>query len=92
MIFKPSNEPIPEGYVRAFPLTIHENATFSFEDFEDRLELKLTNKETGLVSQRPYYKLEEGLSVHEAHKINMILRNMSREIGLDLWNRGMKKL
>ena len=87
MILRASDHPSPEGYVRAFPLSIHEKATFSFEEFEDRLELKLTNNETGNVSQRPYYKLkDEPFSVNEASKIDIILYFMSNEIGLNLWN------
>lgn len=73
--------------VKAFPLRIHEKAEFSYEDLEDRIELKLVNKETGSKCERTYYKLkDEQFSVKEAVKIDTILYHMHNKIDLNLWD------
>lgn len=72
--------------VRAYSIRVHENAEFSFTDLEDRLILKLVNKITGKTSERPYYKLEKGIDVFEAVKIDTIVYHMHNAIGLDLWD------
>lgn len=72
--------------VRAFPLRIHEDAELSCNEFEDRLEFKLVNKITGKTSERPYYKLDKGISVGESVKINTIIYHMHNEIDLNLWD------
>lgn len=74
------------GRVEAFPLRVHEDADLSIVNFEDRLELKLTNKITGVFSEKPYYKLEKGIDVHEAVKIDIIVYHMHNDIGLDVWD------
>ena len=69
-----------------FPLRVHDKATLSFEDYRDRIELTLTNDETGSTSERTYYKQEENyLAANEALKIDTMLYFMSNEIGLNLW-------
>lgn len=81
-----SKEPFPEEYVRTFPLRIHEKAEFSFDDLEDRIKLKLVNKETSSKSEKTYYKLEDRvIDVHEAMKIDAILYHMHNDIDLNLW-------
>jgi hypothetical protein len=73
---------------RAFQLRIHEKAEFSCEDLEDRIELKLVNKETGSKCERTYYKLEDRvMDVHEALKIDTILYHMHNKVGLNVWDR-----
>jgi hypothetical protein len=71
--------------VRTFTLRVHENAELSCEEFDDRLEFKLVNKITGKISERPYYKLDTGISVGEAVKIDTIIYHMHNEIDLNLW-------
>lgn len=86
-VIKISNEPIPEGYRMAIPLRVPNNATFSFNDLDDRIELKLVHKETGKTSERTYYKLKDRtMDIGEAMKIDHILYFMSSEIGIDLWD------
>jgi len=81
-----SNESIPEGYVRAFQLRVHEKAEFSFEEFKDKIDLTLVNKETGTRSERAYFKLKgESLTIYDTSKIDTILYFMHRDIGIDLW-------
>jgi hypothetical protein len=71
--------------VRAFTLRIHEKAQLTSNEFDDRLELKLINTTTGKTSQRTYCKLEEGVTMNEAVKIDTIIYHMHNEIGLNLW-------
>lgn len=75
----------PDNLIRAFPLRIHDKADLSYKNFDDRIEIKLVNKDTGETSERIYYKIEEGITVHEAVKIDNILYFMHNEIGLNLW-------
>ena len=82
-----SSEQIPEGYRMAVPLRVSDNAAFSFNDLEDKIELKLIHKETGKESERTYYKLEDRtMDATEAIKINTILYFMHNEIGINLWD------
>lgn len=82
-----SNDPTSEGSIRVFPLRIHKNAELLYEGLEDRIEIKLINKETGIKSEKTYFKLkDEVFSVIEAAKIDTILYHMHNEIGLNLWD------
>lgn len=72
--------------MRAFQLRIHEKAELSSSEFEDRLELKLINKDNGKASERTCYKIDEGIAMNEAIKIDTIIYHMHNEIGLNLWN------
>lgn len=76
--------------VRAFPLRVHEKAKLSIKEFDDRLELKLVNKNTGEISERIYYKVDEGITAHEAMKIDAIIYFMHNEIKLNLWGYEIK--
>lgn len=67
-------------------MRVHKNAELSIANFEDRLEITLSNKITGATSKRMYYKLEKGIDVHEAVKIDIIVYHMHNDIGLDVWD------
>lgn len=71
--------------VRVFKLRIHEKAELISNEFEDRLELKLINKETGAIEERTYYKISEGITIAEAVKIDTIVYHMHNKIGINLW-------
>lgn len=71
--------------IKAFHLRIHEKAELSYNEFDNRLELKLTNKETGQTSEKTYYKINEGITITEAMKIDTIIYFMHNDIGLNLW-------
>lgn len=71
--------------VKLFQPRVHDKAELSIADFEDRLELKLVNKVTGKTSEKPYYKLDTGMDMGEAMKIDFIVSHMHNAIGLDLW-------
>lgn len=71
--------------VQAYPIRIHENAELTCVDHDDRLTLKLTNKVTGRATEKPYFKLDTGIDIREAMKIDAIVYHMHYEIGLDLW-------
>jgi hypothetical protein len=71
---------------RVFPLRVHDKAELSFDDLNNRIELKLVNKETGDSCKRTYYKLDESFSMVEALKIDTILYHMHNKIGLNLWD------
>lgn len=76
--------------VRAYSIRVHEKAELSCEEFEDKLELSLKNKETGELVKKSYYKLDTGMSMTEAVKIDTIVYHMHNEIGLDLWDELIK--
>lgn len=71
--------------VKAFHLRVHEKAELSCNEFDDRLDFKLVNKDTGKISERNYFKLHEGISINEAVKIDTIIYHMHNEINLNLW-------
>lgn len=71
--------------VRAYSIRTHDKAEISCEDYEDRLEITLKNKDTGDSIKKSYYKLETGIDIEEAIKIDTIVYHMHYEIGLDLW-------
>jgi hypothetical protein len=72
--------------VKAFPLRIHKNAELFYDEYDDRLEFKLVNKENGEIAQRSYYKIDDGITVNEAVKIDTIIYHMHSEIKLNLWD------
>lgn len=73
------------GETKAFTLRVHEKAELTCVEFDDKLELKLINKDTGKSSEKPYFKLEKGIDMKEAMKIDAIVYHMHNEIGLNLW-------
>lgn len=72
--------------IKAFSLRVHEKAKLSINEFDDRLELKLINEDTGKTSEKSYFKLDKGIDIHEAVKIDTIIYHMHNEIGLNLWD------
>ena len=70
---------------KAFSLRIHEKAELTCTEFDDRLEFKLINEDTGKSVGKPYFKLDKGIDMNEAMKIDAIVYRMHYEIGLDLW-------
>lgn len=86
------NEEVAYEYTRAFPLRVHVEASLATKDFKDRVEFTLTNKETGAIAERTYYKLQENvLTVEDAMKIDHILYFMHNEINLNLWGFDLNK-
>lgn len=73
-----------ENGVRAYSIRVHDKAKLTTEDFDDRIELKLVNKETGKESNKTYYKLDS-MTLHEVVKIDAIVYHMHNDIGLNLW-------
>lgn len=71
--------------VRGYSIRVHDKAELTCEEFEDKLELSLRNKDTGDLVKRSYYKLETGINTKEAMKIDTIVYYMHNEIGLNLW-------
>lgn len=71
---------------RAYSLRVHDKAELSITGSEDRLELTLTNKETGESSEETYYKIDTPFLVGEAMKIDTIIYHMHNKIGLNLWD------
>lgn len=72
--------------VGAFPVRVHGSANLSIDEFEDKLVLRLTHEITGKTSERNYFKLETGIDLQEAVKIDTIIYHMHNEIGLNLWD------
>lgn len=70
---------------RAHVIRVHDKAKLTCEEFENRLELSLKNKETGELIKKPYYKLETGIDIGEVIKIDTIIYHMHNQIGLNLW-------
>lgn len=77
--------------VRAYSLRIHDKAELSIVGFEDRLEITLTNKETGDTAEETYYKIDTAFLAAEAMKIDTIIYHMHNKIGLNLWDIVAKK-
>lgn len=71
--------------LKAIPLRVHEKAKLSIDVLDDRLELKLINKDTGESIEEPYFKLDSGIDINEAMKIDIIVYHMHNKIGLNLW-------
>ena len=71
--------------VKAFSLRVHEKAELSIKEIDDKLELTLINKETGNSVEESYFRLDKGIDVQEAVKINTIIYHMHNKIGLNLW-------
>lgn len=71
--------------IKAFPIRIHDKAKLTCIEHDDRLLLKLVNKVTGKAVEKPYFKLDTGVDLHEAMKIDVIVYHMHNEIGLNVW-------
>lgn len=72
--------------VRVYGIRTHSKAELSCEEFEDRLMLTLKHKETRKTVSEVYYKLDTGIDIGEASKIDIIVHHMHGKIGLDLWD------
>lgn len=78
--------------VRAFPLRVHSNAKISIKDFDDKLELELRNTLTNESTKRKYLKLDSGIDINEAVKIDTIIYHMHHDIGLNVWDDDNKNI
>ena len=65
---------------------IHRDAEFEIEKYSNRISLKLINKITKEFSVREYYFIEEGITLKEITKIDIIIQFLHQDIGLDYFD------
>lgn len=67
-------------------LLIHRGAEFEVEQYLDHFVFKLTNKNTNVTSLKEYWFLDEGITLKELTKIEIIIQFMHQDIGLDYFD------
>lgn len=69
-----------------YELLIHRDAELVAQEYLDRITLKLINKKTKEFSVREYYFIEEGITLKEISKIDVIIQFLHQDIGLDYFD------